>query len=190
MTNTLEQLEKNINLLSGLAKSAKNKILVVFLDTTLITLFPSLAQSFYPSIMFKLIFLSSLSVPYQGIVIQSLHSKLRKQRRFITTQSWIKDTIGHYFCHGATGTMTERTPSQWMTRWHLTTLINSLVALPRLEEQPDIVLQDVDFSYITEDAEDFLSDLSFEMVNLLSWHHTGYSCKGRRSLLNLWPPCG
>ena len=38
----------------------------------------------------------------------------------------------------------------------LTTLINSLVALSRLEEQPDIVLQDVDFSYITEDAaEDF-----------------------------------
>lgn len=38
----------------------------------------------------------------------------------------------------------------------LTNLINSLVALSRLEEQPDIVLQDVDFSYITEDAaEDF-----------------------------------
>ena len=38
----------------------------------------------------------------------------------------------------------------------LTNLINSLVALSRLEEQPDIVLQDVDFSYTTEDeAEDF-----------------------------------
>lgn len=38
----------------------------------------------------------------------------------------------------------------------LTNLINSLVALSRLEEQPDIVIQDVDFSYITEDAaEDF-----------------------------------
>ena len=37
----------------------------------------------------------------------------------------------------------------------LTNLINSLVALSRLEEQPDIVLQNVDFSYITEDAEDF-----------------------------------
>ena len=36
----------------------------------------------------------------------------------------------------------------------LTNLINSLVALSRLEEQPDIVLQDVDFSYITEDAAD------------------------------------
>ena len=43
----------------------------------------------------------------------------------------------------------------------LTTLINSLVALSRLEEQPDIVLQDVDFSYITEDAAEDFKGLSF-----------------------------
>ena len=51
----------------------------------------------------------------------------------------------------------------------LTNLINSLVALSRLEEQPDIVLQNVDFSYITEDAAEDLRDLSSEMANPSLW---------------------
>ena len=51
----------------------------------------------------------------------------------------------------------------------LTNLINSLVALSRLEEQPDIVLQNVDFSYITEDAAEDFKDLSSEMANPSLW---------------------
>ena len=66
------------------------------------------------------------------------------------------DTISHYFCqYRATTLMTgenEWTKSTNDQVARLTNLINSLVALSRLEEQPDIVLQDVDFSYITEDA--------------------------------------
>ena len=63
----------------------------------------------------------------------------------------------------------------------LTNLINSLVALSRLEEQPDIVLQDVDFSYITEDAADDFKGTCRPRWQILRYgYHSRYPCKIQR----------
>ena len=65
----------------------------------------------------------------------------------------------------------------------LTNLINSLVALSRLEEQPDIVLQDVDFPILLRMLQKTLKVLLSEMVNRLSWILLqGFMLRQRRSL--------
>lgn len=69
MTSTLGTIrEKNINLSYQVSKVSKNKILVVFLDTT--SYYNSSQALLSLSIllsMFGFIFLSSLSVPYQEL---------------------------------------------------------------------------------------------------------------------------
>ena len=51
----------------------------------------------------------------------------------------------------------------------MTGLINSLVAMARLEEQPEVVLTDLNFSAIAEDAAEDLKVLSSKTASNLSW---------------------
>ena len=143
-------------------KVSKNKILVVFLDTTsyynssqaLLSL--SILLSMFGFIFFVII-VSALS----GIVIRPFIRNYEKQRRFITNAGHELKTPLAIISANTELQELMTGENEWTKSTNdqvarLTTLINSLVALSRLEEQPDIVLQDVDFSYITEDAaEDF-----------------------------------
>ena len=163
MTGTLGTIrEKNINLSYQVSKVSKNKILVVFLDTTsyynssqaLLSL--SILLSMFGFIFFVII-VSALS----GIVIRPFIRNYEKQRRFITNAGHELKTPLAIISANTELQELMTGENEWTKSTNdqvarLTTLINSLVALSRLEEQPDIVLQDVDFSYITEDAaEDF-----------------------------------
>ena len=163
MTSTLGTIrEKNINLSYQVSKVSKNKILVVFLDTTsyynssqaLLSL--SILLSMFGFIFFVII-VSALS----GIVIRPFIRNYEKQRRFITNAGHELKTPLAIISANTELQELMTGENEWTKSTNdqvarLTTLINSLVALSRLEEQPDIVLQDVDFSYITEDAaEDF-----------------------------------
>lgn len=96
-----------------------------------------------------------------GIVIRPFIRNYEKQRRFITNAGHeLKTPLAIISANTELQELmigeNEWTKSTNDQVARLTNLINSLVALSRLEEHPDIVLQDVDFSYITEDAaEDF-----------------------------------
>ena len=154
--------EKNINLSYQVSKVSQGRILVVFLDTTsyynssqaLLSL--SILLSLFGFIFFVVI-VSALS----GIVIRPFIRNYEKQRRFITNASHELKTPLAIISANTELQELMTGENEWTKSTNdqvarLTTLINSLVALSRLEEQPDIVLQDVDFSYITEDAaEDF-----------------------------------
>lgn len=107
--------------------------------------------------IFFVIIVSSLS----GIVIRPFIRNYEKQRRFIinaghelkTPLAIISANMELQELMTGENEWTKSTNEQVA---RLTNLINSLVALSRLEEQPDIVLQGMNFSYITEDAaEDF-----------------------------------
>ena len=107
--------------------------------------------------LFFVIIVSALS----GIVIRPFIRNYEKQRRFITNAGHELKTPLAIISANTELQELMTGENEWTKSTNdqvarLTTLINSLVALSRLEEQPDIVLQDVDFSYITEDAaEDF-----------------------------------
>ena len=158
MTNTLGTIrDKNINLSYQVSKVSKDKILVVFLDTTsyynssqaLLSL--SILLSLFGFIFFVVI-VSALS----GIVIRPFIRNYEKQRRFITNAGHELKTPLAIISANTELQELMTGENEWTKSTNdqvarLTNLINSLVALSRLEEQPDIVLQDVDFSYITED---------------------------------------
>ena len=186
ITNNLGTIrEKNINLSYQVSKVSKNKILVVFLDTTsyynssqaLLSL--SILLSMFGFIFFVII-VSALS----GIVIRPFIRNYEKQRRFITNAGHESKTPLAIISANTELQELMTGENEWTKSTNdqvarLTTLINSLVALSRLEEQPDIVLQDVDFSYITEDAAEDFMDITpnihvkaeekslFELVTLL-----------------------
>ena len=155
-------LEKNINLSYQVSKVSKNKVLVVFLDTS----------SYYNSSqalmslcillsLFGFIFFVVIVSALSGIVIRPFIRNYEKQRRFITNAGHELKTPLAIISANTELQELMTGENEWTKSTNdqvarLTTLINSLVALSRLEEHPDIVLQDVDFSYVTEDAaEDF-----------------------------------
>ena len=157
--------EKNINLsyqVSKVSKVSKGRILVVFLDTT--SYYNSSQALLSISIllsMFGFIFFVVIVSALSGIVIRPFIRNYEKQRRFITNASHELKTPLAIISANTELQELMTGENEWTKSTNdqvarLTNLINSLVALSRLEEQPDIVLQDVDFSYITEDAaEDF-----------------------------------
>ena len=163
MTSALGTIrEKNINLSYQVSKVSKNKILVVFLDTT--SYYNSSQALLNLSIllsMFGFIFFVIIVSALSGIVIRPFIRNYEKQRRFITNAGHELKTPLAIISANTELQELMTGENEWTKSTNdqvarLTTLINSLVALSRLEEQPDIVLQDVDFSYITEDAaEDF-----------------------------------
>ena len=89
MTNTLGTIrEKNINLSYQVSKVSKNKILVVFLDTT--SYYNSSQALLNLSIllsMFGFIFFVVIVSALSGIVIRPFIRNYEKQRRFITNAS-------------------------------------------------------------------------------------------------------
>ncbi len=111
--------------------------------------------------MFGFIFFVIIVSALSGIVIRPFIRNYEKQRRFITNAGHELKTPLAIISANTELQELMTGENEWTKSTNdqvarLTTLINSLVALSRLEEQPDIVLQDVDFSYITEDAaEDF-----------------------------------
>lgn len=163
LTNNLGTIrEKNINLSYQVSKVSKNKVLVVFLDTS----------SYYNSSqalmslcillsLFGFIFFVVIVSALSGIVIRPFIRNYEKQRRFITNAGHELKTPLAIISANTELQELMTGENEWTKSTNdqvarLTTLINSLVALSRLEEHPDIVLQDVDFSYVTEDAaEDF-----------------------------------
>ena len=157
--------EKNINMsyqVSKVSKVSKGRILVVFLDTT--SYYNSSQALLSISIllsMFGFIFFVVIVSALSGIVIRPFIRNYEKQRRFITNASHELKTPLAIISANTELQELMTGENEWTKSTNdqvarLTNLINSLVALSRLEEQPDIVLQDVDFSYITEDAaEDF-----------------------------------
>lgn len=98
---------------------------------------------------------------FSGKIIRPFIRNMEKQRRFITN-------AGHELKTPLAIIQANTELQELMTgenEWSLSTkdqvtrltnLINSMVALARLEEQPEVALSDVDFSAITQDAaEDF-----------------------------------
>lgn len=136
--------------------------MVVFLDTT--SYYNSSQALFNLSILlslFAFIFFVIIVSALSGIVIRPFIRNYEKQRRFITNAGHALKTPLAIISANTELQELMTGENEWLKSTNdqvarLTNLINSLVALSRLEEQPDIVLQDVDFSYITEDAaEDF-----------------------------------
>ncbi|MDN5268826.1 sensor histidine kinase [Streptococcus vestibularis] len=163
LTNNLGTIrEKNINLSYQVSKVSKDKILVVFLDTS--SYYNSSQALFSLSILlslFAFIFFVVIVSALSGIVIRPFIRNYEKQRRFITNAGHELKTPLAIISANTELQELMTGENEWTKSTNdqvarLTNLVNSLVALSRLEEQPDMVLQDVDFSYITEDAaEDF-----------------------------------
>lgn len=136
----------------------KSRQLVVVLDATrfvddrseLIAL--SIRMSFYSLILFVLI----VSV-FSGFAIKPYVENYEKQKRFITNAGHeLKTPLSIISANNElqelTTGETEWTKSTKDQVERLTLLINRLVSLARLEEQPDLVLERVDFSKIAQDA--------------------------------------
>ncbi|MBS6098097.1 MAG: HAMP domain-containing histidine kinase, partial [Streptococcus vestibularis] len=163
LTNNLGTIrEKNINLSYQVSKVSRDKILVVFLDTS--SYYNSSQALFSLSILlslFAFIFFVIIVSALSGIVIRPFIRNYEKQRRFITNAGHELKTPLAIISANTELQELMTGENEWTKSTNdqvarLTNLVNSLVALSRLEEQPDMVLQDVDFSYIIEDAaEDF-----------------------------------
>ena len=176
MTNTLGTIrEKNINLSYQVSKVSKNKILVVFLDTTsyynssqaLLSL--SILLSLFGFIFFVVI-VSALS----GIVIRPFIRNYEKQRRFITNAGHELKTPLAIISANTELQELMTGENEWLKSTNdqvarLTNLINSLVALSRLEEQPDMFFKMWIFPILQRMQPMTLRDLSSEMANPSLW---------------------
>lgn len=107
-----------------------------------------------------IIFVTVISV-FSGKVIEPFVRNYDKQRRFITNAGHeLKTPLAIISANNELVELmngeSEWTKSTGDQVQRLTGLINGLVSLARLEEQPELVLTDLDFSAIAEDAaEDF-----------------------------------
>lgn len=113
-------------------------------------------------------------VVFSGRAIRPFVNNYKKQRRFITNAGHELKTPLAIISANTELEELMNGESEWTKSTkdqiaRLTGLINSLVTQARLEEQPELVLKDLDFSAITEDAaEDFKGPVirdgkSFEM---------------------------
>ncbi len=139
-----------------------NGTLVVVVDVT--TLYDSRDNLFSLSLI---LFLVSLGVfillvsALSGKAIEPFVENANKQKRFITNASHeLKTPLAIISANTELQEMltgeTEWSQSTKEQTQRLTDLINQLVNLARLEEQPDLVLSEVNFSEIAQDAaEDF-----------------------------------
>ncbi|HFR3037507.1 TPA: sensor histidine kinase [Streptococcus pyogenes] len=138
--------------------------LVVILDTTFY--FRSVGDLLAVSMMLAFggfIFFVVLVSLFSGMVIKPFVQNYEKQRRFITNAGHeLKTPLAIISANNElVELMTGE--SEWAKSTsdqvkRLTGLINQMITLARLEEQPDVVLHMVDFSAIAQDAaEDFKS---------------------------------
>ncbi|WP_165210947.1 sensor histidine kinase [Streptococcus tangpeifui] len=116
--------------------------------------------TYFMSVISFIVFLVIFTV-FSGRIIRPFVRNMDKQRRFITNAGHeLKTPLAIIQANTELQElMTGET--EWSTSTkdqvtRLTNLINSMVALARLEEQPDLVLADVNLSEVTQDAaEDF-----------------------------------
>ncbi|MBM7642902.1 sensor histidine kinase [Streptococcus loxodontisalivarius] len=142
-------------------KSKSSTLIVVFDSTTYYSdAFELTWVAIQIAVLCMIVFVLMISAMSKR-VIEPFIRNYQKQRRFITNAGHeLKTPLAIISANNelvelmnGESEWTKSTADQ-VTR--LTGLINGLVALSRLEEQPDIVLTDLDFSYIAEDAaEDF-----------------------------------
>lgn len=140
--------------------------------------------------LFAFIFFVIIVSALSGIVIRPFIRNYEKQRRFITNAGHALKTPLAIISVNTELQELMTGENEWIKSTNdqvarLTNLINSLVALSRLEEQPDIVLQDVDFSYITEDAPMTLRTCRPRWQILRYGYHSRYPCKIRGKNLSL-----
>ncbi|MFC3932543.1 sensor histidine kinase [Streptococcus dentapri] len=139
-----------------------NQTLVVILDISqFYASAKRLAQwTYFMSAVSFILFLIIFSL-FSGRIIRPFITNMEKQRRFVTNAGHeLKTPLAIIQANTELQElMTGQTEWSVSTKdqvTRLTNLINSMVAMARLEEQPDIVLSDIDFSDVTRDAaEDF-----------------------------------
>ncbi|MBD3948608.1 HAMP domain-containing histidine kinase [Tuanshanicoccus lijuaniae] len=139
-----------------------NEKLIVVLDTTRYYLNnASLTSLSLIMAVLNFVFFEILIFILSAKVIEPFVANYEKQRRFITNAGHeLKTPVAIISANNELIEMMIE-PSEWTRSINdqvarLTGLINSLVSLAKLEEQPELTLEDVDFSVITQDAtEDF-----------------------------------
>lgn len=143
-------------------KKSNNERLLVVLDST--NQFQDSRSLLHISILMSVasfIFFVSVVSIFSGRVIKPFVRNYEKQRRFITNAGHeLKTPLAIISANNELVELmngeSEWTKSTGDQVTRMTGLINGLVTLARLEEQPEIILTDLDFSAITEDAaEDF-----------------------------------
>lgn len=150
--------------------------LLVILDSTqfYLTTRRLTGLTYLMTVISFILFLAIFSL-FLGRIIRPFVTNMEKQRRFITNAGHeLKTPVAIIQANTELQEMmtgeTEWSRSTQDQVSRLTNLINAMVALARLEEQPDMVLSDVDFSAVTQDAaEDFKGPVirdgkSFEMT--------------------------
>lgn len=156
-------------------KQKNNTYLLVVLDVSVFTStsYRLLNTAVWLSIV-CLGFFVVVIVVFSGRAIRPFVNNYKKQRRFITNAGHELKTPLAIISANTELEELMNGESEWTKSTkdqiaRLTGLINSLVTQARLEEQPELVLKDLDFSAITEDAaEDFKGPVirdgkSFEM---------------------------
>ena len=156
-------------------KQKNNTYLLVVLDVSVFTStsYRLLNTAVWLSIV-CLGFFVVVIVVFSGRAIRPFVDNYKKQRRFITNAGHELKTPLAIISANTELEELMNGESEWTKSTkdqiaRLTGLINSLVTQARLEEQPELVLKDLDFSAITEDAaEDFKGPVirdgkSFEM---------------------------
>ena len=143
-------------------KQKNNTYLLVVLDVSVFTStsYRLLNTAVWLSIV-CLGFFVVVIVVFSGRAIRPFVDNYKKQRRFITNAGHELKTPLAIISANTELEELMNGESEWTKSTkdqiaRLTGLINSLVTQARLEEQPELVLKDLDFSAITEDAaEDF-----------------------------------
>ncbi|KXT76592.1 sensor histidine kinase [Streptococcus sp. DD12] len=144
--------------------SNSNNRRVVFLDISSLMEFEFFWLSLRVSFINLILFVCVISL-FSGRLMRPFIKSYEKQRRFITNASHeLKTPVAIISANNELQEMisgeTEWTKSTADQTKRLTEMITQLVTLARLEEQAEIVLHDLDFSAIVQDAaEDFKSSV-------------------------------
>lgn len=149
--------------------------MVVFLDTT--SYYNSSQALFNLSILlslFAFIFFVIIVSALSGIVIRPFIRNYEKQRRFITNAGHALKTPLAIISVNTELQELMTGENEWLKSTNdqvarLTNLINSLVALSRLEEQPDMFFKMWIFPILQRMQPRTLRDLSSEMANPSLW---------------------
>ena len=149
--------------------------MVVFLDTT--SYYNSSQALFNLSILlslFAFIFFVIIVSALSGIVVRPFIRNYEKQRRFITNAGHALKTPLAIISVNTELQELMTGENEWIKSTNdqvarLTNLINSLVALSRLEEQPDMFFKMWIFPILQRMQPRTLRDLSSEMANPSLW---------------------
>lgn len=136
---------------------AGNKVIVVLDVTAYQQSFQDLLSISVMLAILGFIFFMAIVVGLSSLMIKPFVENYEKQRRFITNAGHeLKTPLAIIAANNELIEMVAG-ESEWTKSTddqvkRLTKLIDRLVSLARLEEQPDMVLKEVDFSAITQDA--------------------------------------